>query len=1048
MPVVPARPGSANGGTSNSQQSWRESYPRSPLAAEVGTPQLIGSKKLDVELALAAVNHARGGYVWTAEAGAGKSTLLDLIVAELSRLTTPKSCALVRLSAPRFADAAVENQEELEGTAIDTLATQLFRSDPWASEPAHTGHDAPETDPFARRCAAVSSTLIKKLADTYPGVTCVVVVDDFDGIDLLSQEVLITLVTQRRVPVVLLATANDQFDGRGLPHPIVLRRLNPTTAVDALQILDTEHPDPTSPRVVATLTTLLNGNIAAILETARELSPDQLRGAALLSDPLPVVPALHALHDATLDALSTAERKLLLRAAVAVVDRTSVLLSAARMEMSDVLDRPIAHHLHFVGGRFTFPDARLRSLAHGAATLAERTAAHWDLADAHTRAGDEAAATWHTALATLAGDAALAPKLLTLAESLLAQGELERAHRVAREALSQGAPEVRAHAQAITGMAALGAGFVIDAVDSLRQAMRWGDSQLRARLLAGYVEAVTLYEGQVPDAILSQAINAMRSGTPGAAELTNVIAATTAAARLHAERGDGPTARHLLGTAHDLLIQLELLVPPTERVHDGKLTPHIGRARTDIGIAEACAAVHGTNSSGGPFPAPRNFDASADSRGLVASYRALALALAGHPDEASRVLTDALAEVAHIDSASMWSAGSDVSASPLVEAHLMVAHALVDFWAGRLESSVHILVEAAQRLPIELPFAGLVTALLARLSTLGQTSATLLGSTLSETGIAPASRPVRFGILVDRALSASFEGRRTEASALLELAGEQGAPSGSRFLPLPGLGTVETWLEANQMDSAHRAFRRLQAETKQSSDTLRRCALVRAEVALADLSDPDVYGHVVEITRSLRSPYERARTEYVLGRNLLRARNTAAAHMHLVTATELFEQAGAPAWSKVTRRELARLLEDSLEVTSHRSNAMGSADLQHTAPAAMSFDANGLSTGAAQRHEAAAATSQTGDGASDGPMFSPTAPGENASIAASLARWKLILTEREFDVATLVAQGRSNREVAEMLFLSIRTVEVHLGKVFRKLGVTSRLELAVLAHRT
>jgi len=48
------------------------------------------------------------------------------------------------------------------------------------------------------------------------------------------------------------------------------------------------------------------------------------------------------------------------------------------------------------------------------------------------------------------------------------------------------------------------------------------------------------------------------------------------------------------------------------------------------------------------------------------------------------------------------------------------------------------------------------------------------------------------------------------------------------------------------------------------------------------------------------------------------------------------------------------------------------------------------------------------------------------------------LSRREREVAELVTQGLSNREIAERLFLSVKTVESHLSRAFRKLGVSSR----------
>ena len=53
----------------------------------------------------------------------------------------------------------------------------------------------------------------------------------------------------------------------------------------------------------------------------------------------------------------------------------------------------------------------------------------------------------------------------------------------------------------------------------------------------------------------------------------------------------------------------------------------------------------------------------------------------------------------------------------------------------------------------------------------------------------------------------------------------------------------------------------------------------------------------------------------------------------------------------------------------------------------------------------------------------------------------LALTDRESQVAELVIEGFSNPDIGMQLFISPRTVEYHLSKVFTKLGITSRAQL-------
>jgi len=60
---------------------------------------------------------------------------------------------------------------------------------------------------------------------------------------------------------------------------------------------------------------------------------------------------------------------------------------------------------------------------------------------------------------------------------------------------------------------------------------------------------------------------------------------------------------------------------------------------------------------------------------------------------------------------------------------------------------------------------------------------------------------------------------------------------------------------------------------------------------------------------------------------------------------------------------------------------------------------------------------------------------------------KLNLTNREYEVLKLLAQGRSNTEIAESLFLSVSTIKTHVSNLFVKMDVKSRTQAIEKAKR-
>ena len=69
-----------------------------------------------------------------------------------------------------------------------------------------------------------------------------------------------------------------------------------------------------------------------------------------------------------------------------------------------------------------------------------------------------------------------------------------------------------------------------------------------------------------------------------------------------------------------------------------------------------------------------------------------------------------------------------------------------------------------------------------------------------------------------------------------------------------------------------------------------------------------------------------------------------------------------------------------------------------------------------------------------------------ASAQAAAQALLVNLSPREAGIAQLIGRGLSNSEIAAELFLSVATVKTHIGQIFTKLGMNSRVQVALLVH--
>ena len=157
-----------------------------------------------------------------------------------------------------------------------------------------------------------------------------------------------------------------------------------------------------------------------------------------------------------------------------------------------------------------------------------------------------------------------------------------------------------------------------------------------------------------------------------------------------------------------------------------------------------------------------------------------------------------------------------------------------------------------------------------------------------------------------------------------------------------------------------------------------------------------------------------------------------------VVEAVLAAAAQRPRFSPEVLRRLVRLAADGGSVgVSGSSEGRGASGSGRAAGPHISGTANGDFHRTATNSLGGAGVAST---AGAGPS-SPSAGSPSAEPFLSPAPEGI--TEREWDVARLVAQGLANPEIGASLFMSVATVKTHLGRLYQKLQVTNRVQLAI-----
>ncbi len=799
----------------------------------------------------------------------------------------------------------------------------------------------------------VGLAVLTLLAEAASQVPLLCVVDDVQWLD--PESVLVLAFVARRLyaeRVVLLFAVRESAgqlpELAGLPE-LVIGGLDDHAALDLLASL---APGRLSPAVVARIVAGTGGNPLALVEVARELSPGQLAGAEMLSEPLPIGSSLEKVFGRRVGRLAPEARLLLAGAAAepagsqALVWRVAGQLgidpeAAASADLSDLAE---------FGPQAEFRHPLIRSAAYYAAPLRQRRLIHRALAAAGDGSEPDRVA-WHLGMAASGPDEAAAARL-------------EEAAGRARER--------GGYAATVT--------FLSRAAElSVDEGQRGGRllAAAEAALIAGQpVRAGALLEEATP-LLADPLARAQGRRLHGTIRFALGQAGEAAPVLLEAARALAPT--DVRGARETLLEAVQAALFAGWSASQAVLA-EIARAARDIpatGGSEASAAdllldgFAARAAAGYPAAVPLF-------RRAIAILRADDLT----PADGLRLLglggiatTELWDEQAQHALANRWvRLARDHGALTA----LLIALHHQGMWedeAGRFDTARACFAEASE-ISAATGNPGLTgtegVSELRQFAWRGREIDARRAAAAVTREAADAGRDsqriwVQYCLVVLELGLGNYQAALQCALAVFQ---DDGPHFGTHVLP----DMVEGAARCGETGLADAAFGRLAERAAAAGTPLALGLLARSRALLTGVADAEpLYAEAMEHLKACRSAPQLARAHLLYGEWLRRQRRRRDAREQLRIAHEMFTSMGAEAFAERARVEL-------------------------------------LATGERARPRAAGAAEE--------------------------------LTPQEAQIARLVSEGDSNRDIAAQLFLSPSTVDYHLRKLFRKTGVTSRTQLA------